>query len=52
MHPDATSEEIENFAQTQSPEFAEKYENGAEIIAIIKNNETSFFDNIYDFSKL
>lgn len=51
-HPDATSEEIESFAQSQSPEFTEKYENGIEILAIIRNNETSFFDNIYDFFKL
>ena len=34
-HPNATPEEIQQFAQVQSPEFVGKYKNGTEILAII-----------------
>lgn len=37
---------------SQTPEFADKFENGAEILKIIRNNQTSFFDNIYDFFRI
>ncbi len=51
-HPNATPEEIQNFAEGQSPEFAGRYKNGADILAIIRNNQTSLLDNMYDFFKL
>ncbi len=51
-HPNATPEEIQQFAENQSPEFAGKYRNGTEILGIIRNNKTSLIDNMYDFFKL
>ncbi len=51
-HPNATPAEIQEFAASQSPEFAGKYKNGAEILAIIRNDKTSLIDNMYDFFKL
>ena len=50
-HPNATPAEIQEFAASQSPEFAGKYKNGAEILAIIRNDKTSLIDNMYDFFK-
>jgi len=51
-HPDATPEEIKKYADEQVPEFSEKFKNGAEIIKIVQNQDTSFFDNFFDFLKL
>ncbi len=51
-HPNATPEEIKAFADEQAPEFAEKFENGEEIISIIRNQNTNPIDNAIDFFKL
>ena len=51
-NPNATPEEIQKFAEVQSPEFAGKYTNGTKILAIVRNNKTSLIDNMYDFFKL
>ena len=51
-HPNATPEEIKQFADQQAPEFSQKYRDGAEIIRIIRDRQTSFFDNMLDFFKL
>lgn len=51
-HPNATSEEIEQFAKIQSPEFAEKYKNSEKILEIIRNTQTSTLDNMFDFFRL
>ena len=51
-HPNATPEEILQFANAQAPEYAQKFRDGAEILKIVKNQKTSFFDNLLDFLKL
>ncbi len=51
-HPNATPAEIQGFAENQSPEFSEKFKNGTEILAIVRNNQTSILDTIWDFFKL
>ena len=51
-HPNATPEEIKQFADRQAPEFAQKFRNGAEIANMARNEKTSFFDNMFDFFKL
>ncbi|MEO5646423.1 MAG: HupE/UreJ family protein [Candidatus Paceibacterota bacterium] len=52
QHPNATPEEVKAFADTQSPEFAKKFRDGAAIVNIVRNQQTSFFDNVIDFIKL
>ena len=51
-HPDATPEEIKAFALEQSPEFALKYAEWGEILRIIREDDTSLIDNMFDFFKL
>ena len=51
-HPNATPAEIQGFAENQLPEFSEKFKNGTEILAIVRNNQTSILDTIWDFFKL
>ena len=51
-HPNATPEEIKKFADTQSPEFAEKYAWWAEMLQIIREDNASLLDNMFDFLKL
>jgi hydrogenase/urease accessory protein HupE len=51
-HPDATSEQIEAFVREQTPEFAEKYKDKEKILDIIRDRKTSFWDNMYDFTKI
>jgi len=53
-HPDATPEDMRAFALTQDLKIAEKFANSSteEILRIIKNPESGFFDNAYDFAKL
>ncbi len=54
QNPDATQEDMRTFALTQDPKIAEKFANSSteEILSIIKNPESGFFDNAYDFAKL
>ncbi len=51
-HPDATTDEIQDFIRAQAPEFAEKYGDKDKVIEIIRNQDTRLFDNMYDFMKL
>ena len=51
-HPQATPEEIKAFADSQAPEYAEKFKNGAEIVAIAQNQQTNPLDTALDFLKL
>ena len=51
-HPNATPEEVLQFANQQTPEYAKKFRDGAAIVAIVRNQKSSFFDNILDFLKL
>lgn len=51
-HPDATSEEIQDFIRAQAPEFAEKYKDKDRVIEIIRNQDTGLFDNMFDFMRL
>ncbi len=51
-HPNATPQEIKAFIDVQNPEYAAKFKNGEEIIALARNQNTNFFDNAYDFLKL
>ncbi len=51
-HPNATPEEILQFANAQAPDYAQKFRDGAEIVRIVKNQQTSFVDNLIDFVKL
>ncbi len=51
-NPNATPQEIKAFADNQSPEFAEKFKDGAEILQIVRQPDTSFFDNFKDFFKI
>ena len=51
-HQNATPEEIKQFADEQTPEFAQKFRDGAEIVNMARNVKTSFFDNMFDFLKL
>ncbi len=51
-HPNATPEEIKKFADEQAPEFANKFRDGAEILKMARDQNTTFLDNIFDFFKL
>jgi hypothetical protein len=52
-NPNASVEDIQNFINSQEdPELKEKYTNKEDIVNIVKNNNTSFFDNSFDFLKL
>ncbi len=51
-HPQATPEEIQEFAQTQSPEIAKKFKDKDEVIKLISQRSTNFYDNFRDFVKL
>lgn len=51
-NPDATPEQIEEFAEQHAPEFSETTNGGADIIQIAKNQDASFLDNSLDFIEL
>ncbi|MES2966505.1 MAG: HupE/UreJ family protein [Patescibacteria group bacterium] len=53
-NPDATSEEINEFAETQSPEVAEKIRvtSADDITLLTQNNDAGFFHNAKDFVSL
>lgn len=52
QHPNASETEIKSFADEQVPEYAQKFRDGAAIVAMVRNQQTSFFDNMVDFFKL
>ena len=51
-HPDATADEIKEFASSQAPEFASRFQDWADILRIIKDTNTSFIDNMFDFFRI
>ena len=51
-NPNATPEQIQQFSQSQSPEFAAKFKNGEAILNVIRKRNTSLIDNSIDFFKL
>ncbi|MBC7503421.1 HupE/UreJ family protein [Candidatus Gracilibacteria bacterium] len=51
-HPNATPDEIQQFAYSQTPEFANRFQNGADILKVVRDSNTSFTDNIYDFFRI
>lgn len=51
-NPDATPEQIEAFAEQNSPEFSEATKGGADIIRIAQDQEAGFIDNSIDFIEL
>ena len=52
VHPNASADEIQAYAQTQSPEIAAKFKDKTEVIQLISKRSTNFFDNALDFIKL
>lgn len=53
-NPDATPEELRAFAESVDPATGERFRNSSteEILAILANPESSFWDNAWDFLKL
>lgn len=52
-NPNASVDDIQNFINSQEDlELKEKYTNKEDIVNIVKNNNTNFFDNSFDFLKL
>lgn len=51
-HPNATPDEIQQFAYSQTPEFANRFQNWADILKVVRDSNTSFTDNIYDFFRI
>lgn len=52
IHPQATPQEIQAYALTLDPEIAAKFSNVDDIIKIVRNQDTSLWDNGFDFFKL
>lgn len=48
-NPDATADEIQQFIEQKSPGYSRKFKNKQEALAVITNQQTSFFDNSRDF---
>ncbi len=51
-NPDASPDEIQQFAYSQTPEFANRFQNWADILKIVKNNKTTLIDNMFDFFRI
>jgi hypothetical protein len=51
-HPNATPEEIQNFARTETPEFGEKLQSKEDVVRLVTARKTTFFSNLWDFIKL
>lgn len=51
-YPNASPEEIKAYADSQAPEFSKKFRDGVEIVNIVRNQNTSFINNAWDFLKL
>lgn len=52
VHPSATPDEIQAYAQTLDPEIAAKFTNTQDVIRIVRNRDTNVWDNALDFLKL
>lgn len=51
-NPDATPQELQEFAAQESPLFAAKFKNAEELLRIVRNQKTTFFDNARNFLTL
>ncbi len=51
-HPNATPEQIQEFALTQSPNIAEQFRDRSKVVDLLTKRSTNFFDNFLDFIKL
>ncbi|MBI3442870.1 MAG: HupE/UreJ family protein [Candidatus Sungbacteria bacterium] len=51
-NPNATPEEIEHFVIFEAPIFRSKFKNIDDLVKIVRNQNTGWFDNAYDFAKL
>jgi len=51
-NPNVTAVEIKAFVDAQAPEFADKFKNGEEILAVVQNQDTTLLDNAWDFLQL
>ncbi len=51
-NPNATADQIQEYALTQAPDIAAKFRDKTEVIKLISNRSTNFFDNFIDFVKL
>ncbi|MDQ3076128.1 MAG: HupE/UreJ family protein [bacterium] len=51
-NPNATPEEIKAFADSQSPEFSKQFKDGQEVLRVVKQQDTSLLDNMFDFFKI
>jgi hypothetical protein len=50
-NPDASPDEIKQYIADEAPEFSDKVQSDQAIIDVV-NQDTSFFDNAFDFMKL
>jgi hydrogenase/urease accessory protein HupE len=48
-NPDATPDEIEQFIQGNAPGLSEKARDQAELVRLVKERDTTFLDNAFDF---
>ncbi len=48
-HPNATVEEIQQFMEEKAPGYSKKFKDKQDAVAVITNQESSFFDTIKDF---
>ncbi len=51
-HPEATPEDIQTYARTLDPDIAKKFSDKESVIKMVRNQNTSVFDNTWDFIKL
>ncbi len=51
-HPNASPEEIQTFAKAETPQFASQFKNIDDLMKIVRNQQTSWWDNAWDFIKL
>lgn len=51
-HPEATPAEISAYADVNTPEFAARFPDKEKLFSLLRDQNTNFFDNFYDFAKL
>lgn len=52
QHPNATPQDIHQFVQMSAPVFASKFKNIDDLMKLVRNQNTNWLDNAYDFIKL
>lgn len=50
-NPNASPEQIQQYVETNTPEYSEKFKSSQNVLKLAKQ-ETNFFDNFFDFVKL